>query len=510
MNAELPEIPRQRWLGIKTATMLRSVVAVLLVALVAIVGIAITLKVADFQRDQYFDLRKQQVAAAAAAIEPQDIEALTGTTEDYDSPTWRMLRDKLIRIKTTDPSVRFVYIMKPAEGGEEGEMVFLVDAEPIDSEDYSPPGCLYQEEDPAINDVFEGKADPFPEVEFISDEYGDWVSATSYITKRVETENEEGETESRKVAIAYLGTDVDVNEAMASFNDIKYLGILLTATVCVLLALVLLLWIVWMHNRDKRRARRLEMEAAMVRLNEELLEADRLKSEFIAAASHELRGPVTAIQSALAMISKHVLKGGDELGRELSEIALKSGNRLMELVNNLLDLTRMDAGGYDLVFQETDLRQLVEDTVKIFKIQAEEEGLEIKIDMPEKEIRASVDPQAVRRVLENLIGNAIKYTERGFIVVGLETVGANVRFMVKDTGRGIPERFKDEVFKRFSRLHLSTDSDERGAGLGLSICKGLVEAHGGQIRVESVEGVGSTFYFELPLRPGDIDADARS
>lgn len=112
--------------------------------------------------------------------------------------------------------------------------------------------------------------------------------------------------------------------------------------------------------------------------------------------------------------------------------------------------------------------------------------------------QARVDPQAFRRILENLVSNAIKYTDEGKVTVTLDTTGEALELAVSDTGRGIPERFREDAFNKFSRLHLSTDTRERGAGLGLAITHGLVEAHGGRIWIEGEEGKGSTFRVEVP------------
>ncbi|MBU4174980.1 MAG: HAMP domain-containing histidine kinase [Actinobacteria bacterium] len=473
-------------MSIKKATVLRAVVSALLVAGVATGGVLITLKVADFQRVQYFDLRKFQAAAAAATLDFKEIESLRGSSEDVGTPAFEELRSQLIRIRNTDPRLTFVYLMRP--GGD--EMVFLVDAEDPESEDYSPPGQVYEEALPGDFLVFKGKRSPVAKIEGpITDRWGTWISATAYIL------------DDKGKPVALLGTDVDVERALASFNDIRYMGILFTVLFSVLLALILLQWILWRHMRDRREALRREMEESIVRLNTELLEADRLKSEFIESASHELRGPATAVDGALQVMD-HELSGElSDIGRELLEIALSGSNRLVDLVGDLLDLTSIEAGGIAINPVEVDAGELVRTTVSEFLALAREKGLTLESRVEEGEpgrLEVFADPKVLLRVLENLVANAIKYTDSSEITVAVKAVDDMVRFTVRDTGRGIPKRFEDEVFKRFSRLHLYTGSEERGAGLGLAISMGLAETHSGRILVESEEGKGSTFYFDVP------------
>jgi len=240
------------------------------------------------------------------------------------------------------------------------------------------------------------------------------------------------------------------------------------------------------------------MVDSTMRLNSELIETDRLKTEFIEAASHELRGPVTAVNTAIQVMDNNLAGELSAQGRELVSIARTGSRRLVDLVNNLLDLTRIEAGGIAIEREEVNVGEIVNDTVKIFTPLAGEKGLRIDVDIKGADLEARLDAEALKRVLENLVSNAIKYTDEGSISVGVDATGEALEFTVRDTGRGIPARFQEDVFKKFSRLHLSTDSDERGAGLGLAISKGLVESHGGRIWVESLQGRGSAFHVELP------------
>jgi signal transduction histidine kinase len=472
---------RNSWLT--RATITRVVVSVLLIAAVAVGGYIVTMKVADYQRDQYFEVRKFQAAAAAAAIDEEDVAALTGTPSDAGKATFKKLRSQLMRIKSSDTRMRFVYLMRP----QNGKMVFLVDAEKTNSKDYSPPGQVYFEAKPVEFEPFKGNTPPDPWILGpITDRWGTWISANAYIV------GADG------LPVALLGTDVSVSKALASFNQIRNIGILYDVLACILLALVLLQWIAWRAGEDRREALHRQMDDSMVRLNQELVEADRMKSEFIESASHDLRGPVTAVNTAVQVIGLHMPEDSSRQMRDLVGIAKTGSTRLVELVDDLLDLTRIEAGGLVIQPEDIDAARAVNDTVEMFRAMADGKGLSLEVVLAGEDPQARVDPQAFRRILENLVSNAIKYTDEGKVTVTLDTTGEALELAVSDTGRGIPERFREDAFNKFSRLHLSTDTRERGAGLGLAITRGLVEAHGGRIWIEGEEGKGSTFRVEVP------------
>jgi signal transduction histidine kinase len=469
--------------SVKKATYFRIAISVVLIACVAVGGYIVTVKVADYQREQYFEVRKFQAAASAASLDASQVESLTGRPSDADTKAFKSVRAQLQRIKNSDMRMRFVYLMRPVNG----KMVFLVDAEASKSHDYSAPGDIYYEARPAEFYPFQGKSSADPWVMGpIHDRWGNWISANAYIIG----------SDGKPTAV--LGTDVSVDRALASFNQIRNIGIVYDALACVLLALLLAQWILWRYGKDKREAMHREMDASIIRLNEELQEADRLKSEFIESASHELRGPVTAVNTAIMVVDNHVGPDITEQGRELLGIAKAGTQRLVTLANNLLDMSRLQSEGVELKREEVDVADIARDTVKVFSVLAHEKGIDIDVAVHGDELAADVDPEVVRRVLENLVSNAIKYTDEGSIVVDVDAGADAVTFTVTDTGRGIPEEYEGEVFGKFSRLHHATDSRERGTGLGLAISKGLVERHGGKIWFESEAGKGSSFHFEIP------------
>lgn len=470
-------------MSVKKATYIRIAVATVLVASMAVGGYIVTMKIADYQRDQYFEVRKFQAAAAAASLDASDVEELKGEPSDSNSEAFKRVRAQLQRIKNSDMRMRFVYLMRPVGD----KMVFLVDAEGTQSHDYSPPGSVYEEARASEFEPFEGEVAPDPWVMGpIQDRWGTWISANAYVLG----------ADGKPTAV--LGTDVSVDKALSSFNQIKKVGIIYDVLACALLALLLVQWIVWRYGKDRREAMHREMDQSMIKLNQDLVEADRLKSEFVESASHELRGPVTAVSTAIAVLDNHIEPDLNQQGRDLLGIARAGARRLVDLVNNLLDMTRIQAGGIDLEREKANTADIVRDTAQMFSVLAEEKGLRIETVISGTDPVAEVDPHIVRRLLENLISNAIKYSDSGSITVELDAGADELVFSVIDTGRGIPDEYNADVFSRFSRLHHSTDSDERGSGLGLAISKGLAEAHGGRIWFESEAGKGSSFHFAIP------------
>ena len=472
-------------MSIKKAAIIRGVVAALLIAFVAGFGLMLTYRIADTNRDDYFEQRKIQASTAAAAIDVGDVSPLKGNASDLDTAGYQRLRSQLVRIKRSDTHVRFVYLMRP----QGGKMIFLVDAEDPSSQDYSPPGQVYDEAKPGDFDPFDGKAPPVTRIEWpIRDRWGTWASTSAYIT------------DPRARPVALIGTDVDIQQALATYDQIKRLGLVFDLLAVVLLVMVATQYILWRYSRDHRLVLRAEMEQSAIRLNEELLRADRMKSDFIQLASHELRSPVNAVNVAISTMDKSLAGklNKDELA--LVNVAKNGSTRLVDLVDNLLDFTRVEAGDFVMKPSNVDVGELLDRTVNLFEPLAGDKGLALSAERPEGGLMAFVDGQALLRILENLIGNALKFTESGSVTVRLETVDDNLRFTIEDTGPGIPTDFRDKLFEKFSKLQLPIEQRQKGAGMGLALCKGLVEAQGGRIWYESEEGKGSAFHLEIPRR----------
>lgn len=236
---------------------------------------------------------------------------------------------------------------------------------------------------------------------------------------------------------------------------------------------------------------------------------DRLKDEFVLTASHELRSPLTSVQgfAELLMLERDTLTPRQV---ETVEIILDNCRHLVRLVNDLLDLTRSDAGNLAIEMRPTELAPLIDDVVRTMRAQTEasRQALTEQIDpgLP----RADVEPDRIRQILVNLITNAHEYSPEGAnIGVAARVAGAELEISVTDDGPGIPEEQMDQIFERFTRGDAGLTQRVGGTGLGLAIAKSLVELHGGTIDAESTPGKGSIFRFRLPLNaaPSGLDPD---
>jgi signal transduction histidine kinase len=470
-------------MSIRKATVIRTIAATLIIVALGALGMVITYKVADAQKRDYFEQRKVQATTAAAVIDYKDVQALTGSSADLSSKAYANIRAELVRIKQSDPRIRFVYLMRP----QGRKMVFLVDAEDPSSTDYSPPGQVYDEAKPSDFKPFTGGIKPPTTIDGpVTDRWGTWLSASAYIN------NNAGK------AVALLGTDVEIAHALDSYNQVRRLGTIFDILAVALMGLVAAQWIVWRNNKDKRDALSREVEASAVRLNRELIKADRMKSDFIQLASHELRSPVNAVNVALQTLERSTTDRLTEDEKTLVNVASNGSSRLVDLVDNLLDMTRIDAGDYVLRPIVYSADELVSKTVQLFVPLARNKKIVLTEKLPNGPVDAVVDPQAVLRILENLVANAIKFTDFGGVVVELKPPSDKLVFTIQDTGAGIPDDFKDEVFARFSKLDRPTSGGKPGAGMGLALAKSLVDAQGGRIWFESTEGKGTTFFFEVP------------
>ncbi len=244
------------------------------------------------------------------------------------------------------------------------------------------------------------------------------------------------------------------------------------------------------------RNRNAELEA----LNTRLKEMDRIKSNFVNLVSHELRTPLSAVRGYAEFLEDRL--GGpltEEQATYVTEIQ-RGAQRLQALLDDLLDFARVDAGTFRLAREEIDLVALVGKTLESLRPLAV--ARQIALEGPKGEARLSLraDPGRVSQILVNLVGNALKFTPaRGRVSVSVLALGAEARVEVDDNGSGIAPEHVPHLFERFYQVDSGNSRGSGGAGLGLPIAKALVEAHGGQIGVTSTPGIGSQFWFTLPM-----------
>jgi signal transduction histidine kinase len=252
--------------------------------------------------------------------------------------------------------------------------------------------------------------------------------------------------------------------------------------------------------RDITERKRLEQHLRWQ--NERLQELDRLKSAFVGSVSHELRTPLTAIKGYAEFLEDGI---GGELPTQqqafVGEI-LQGAARLERLVDDLLDFARLESGAFKLVLAEADLVSKVRAIAHALKPQALEGAITLTLDVPDTPVPLRMDAGRIEQVLNNLVGNALKFTPPGGRVTVSVRPGAEaVRVEVADTGDGIAPAHLPHLFDRFYQVDNTSTRRVGGAGLGLTISKALVEAHGGTIGVETTPGKGSTFWFTLPTGP---------
>jgi len=229
-----------------------------------------------------------------------------------------------------------------------------------------------------------------------------------------------------------------------------------------------------------------------------LTELDRLKSEFVMTASHELRTPLTSIGMSIELLLENAVKKLDEKEQQLLSAAHEDLQRLKLFVNNLLDLSRIEAGKMEMEFDNIPVHMLFEKVMTIMKSQAEEKGVSLSLDVLKELPRIKADANKVMWVLTNLISNSLRYTDRGgHIRLSAESFGPYIQISVSDDGTGIPYEYQSKIFDKF--VQIKSDKVLGGSGLGLAICKEMVRAHGGTIWVDSIPGEGSVFTFTLPI-----------
>lgn len=235
-----------------------------------------------------------------------------------------------------------------------------------------------------------------------------------------------------------------------------------------------------------------------IEMREQLVKLDKLKDEFLANTSHELRTPLNGIIT----IAESMIKGVDgklnELQKKDLSLVTSSGKRLANLINDILDISKIKNNDIKLYKKSLDLSSSIDSIVKIFEYLNSKENVKILINIPKNIPNIIADEDRFEQIMYNLIGNAIKFTDKGFIKIYAKEEEKTVKIVVEDTGEGIPEEKLEYIWQAFNQLDSSITRKNGGVGLGLYITRHLVELHGGSITVQSKLGHGSSFEFTLP------------
>lgn len=245
-------------------------------------------------------------------------------------------------------------------------------------------------------------------------------------------------------------------------------------------------------------AQRKQIISDLIYAKEKAEESDRLKTAFLANVSHEIRTPMNGIMGFLELLKRPNLS--EDRKEKFIEVVNQSGERLLETINKIVEVSKIESGQIDVSFTQVDIGIALRYHYDFFKEQAAGKGLALKLNVDEvSDLKIMTDRFKLDGILTNLINNAIKFTPKGYVEFGAFQEKGDLVFYVKDTGLGIPENKQDAIFERFVQADLSLTRPYEGSGLGLSIVKAYVEIIGGSVRVESKPGEGSAFYVALPL-----------
>lgn len=227
-------------------------------------------------------------------------------------------------------------------------------------------------------------------------------------------------------------------------------------------------------------------------------ESDELKKDLFSTVSHQLKTPLTSIRMAIHLLLEEKIGGLNEKQADLLVTAREDSERLLEIIEDLLDISRIESGHMRMNIEEVSPIDWVSEVVETYKCEARDKGIMLEIELPQHLPGVAADVVQMTHVLGNLITNALQYTPvGGKVTITAKASDEHLYFSVIDTGKGIPKKYQEKIFEKFFRV--PGQPEHQGEGLGLSIAKEIVKAHHGNIKVESVEGKGSTFTFSLPL-----------
>ena len=255
-----------------------------------------------------------------------------------------------------------------------------------------------------------------------------------------------------------------------------------------------------LNARLKAGQRIINLERTLVKKQEELEETNQIKNKFIGIVAHDLRNPVISIRGFSELLLKSTAQLTDEQ-KEFLDIIHNTSRNMLAMINDLLDISRIESGQMEIVHKPGSLRELVLERIRLYEVQANQKHIRIHPNLTEIE-RLSFDSHRISQAIDNLISNAVKFSPTGTnVYVDLYQADSQAVFSVHDEGPGIPYEEQSLMFSEFHRLSIRPTAGETSTGLGLAITKRIMEAHGGAIEFESREGQGSIISLLLPVTP---------
>ena len=304
-----------------------------------------------------------------------------------------------------------------------------------------------------------------------------------------------------------MQTRFDVSKPELDKMSLAYINKQIALIASCILLLGLIAWSIYqryMVKRLKKMHRKLMIANEEVKKqSEKATESEKMKTAFLNSICHEIRTPLNAIVGFSNLMNTDIELSKEER-ENFTELINTNSDLLLNLINDILDLSRIESGRMSFSFQQYSLNELISTIYQTFQVLMPE-NVELRMQIPEKSISIPTDKFRLTQVITNFLSNAIKFTQKGYILIGYEyrEEERHVHIFVEDTGIGIPKEKQDAVFNRFTKL----DEFAKGTGLGLSICKVIAERFDGYIAVESEIGKGSRFSIILPLNPKHTESD---
>jgi signal transduction histidine kinase len=447
---------------------------VALIITIVVFGLFIVELTKNYGETRARDELAARTNVAAANIPANIVMNLKGVSDDTSTDEYKIIKNQLIAIKQSFDDMRFVYLMKMVGD----DVAFLVDAEPMDSEDYSPPGQVYPNPSPELLHIFEN-GESFVEGP-IQDEWGVWVSGHAPIINW-----DTGEV------VAIIGIDISAKQWEESVA-IYWWGCITITLLMLALAIVYFfaLWRINIADRD-----RLLAADDLEHVVDDLKDANKELDAFSYSVSHDLRAPLRHIAGFAQIVGEECK---DQLTSECADYLsrIQSGvKKLDNLINGLLGLSRISRK--EMKVSRQDLSVMAHAILEQLQQQDAERNVEIVID---DKLEAMGDPDLLRVVLENLLGNAWKYTrykDQAKIEFGSINEGGEIVYYITDNGVGFNEKYTDKLFQAFQRLHRVEEFE--GLGIGLSTVLRIIRRHNGHIWAHGKENEGAKFYFTIGL-----------